>query len=105
MGPSGSGKSQFLCAIADLDTNDGEVNLDDVERSSIPAPQWRRQVSYVPAEPRWWADDVGSHFANKPAIAELTREMRFPDDVFSWPVERLSSGERQRLGLARALTL
>ena len=105
MGPSGSGKSLFLRAIADLDTNDGEVILDDVERSSIPAPQWRRQVSYVPAEPGWWADDVGSHFANKPAAEELTREMQFPDDVFSWPAERLSTGERQRLGLARALTL
>jgi len=105
MGPSGSGKSLFLRAIADLDSNDGEVILDDVERSSIPAPQWRRQVSYVPAEPGWWADDVGSHFADKAAAAELTREMQFPDDVFSWPVERLSTGERQRLGLARALAL
>ena len=31
--------------------------------------------------------------------------MQFLDDIFSWPVERLSTGERQRLGLARALTL
>ena len=105
MGPSGSGKSLFLRAIADLDTNDGQVILGEVERSSIPAPQWRRQVSYVPAESGWWADDVGSHFANKPTAAELTREMQFPDDVFSWPVDCLSTGERQRLGLARALTL
>ena len=61
--------------------------------------------SYAPAEPGWWADDIGSHFANEPTTAELTREMQFPDDEFSWPVERLSTGERQRLGLARALTL
>ena len=51
MGPSGSGKSLFLRAIADLDTIDVEVILDEVEQSSIPVPQWRRQVSYVPAEP------------------------------------------------------
>ena len=61
--------------------------------------------SYALAEPDWWADDVGSHFAHELITAQLTREMQFPDNVFSWPVERLSSGERQRLGLARALTL
>ena len=48
-----------------------------------------------PAEPGLWADDVGGHFANKPTTAELTREMQFPDDEFSWPVERLSTGERR----------
>ena len=52
IGPSGSGKSLFLFAMADLSTNDGEVILDEVQRSSTPVPQWRRQVSYVPAEPR-----------------------------------------------------
>ncbi len=83
MGPSGSGTSLFLRAIADLDTIDFEVFLDEVEQSSIPVPQWRRQDSYAPAEPGWRADDVGSHFANKPTTAELTREMQFPDDVFS----------------------
>ena len=59
----------------------------------------------MPAEPGLWADDVGGHFANKPTTAELTREMQFLDDVFSWPVERLSTGECQRSSLARALTL
>ena len=88
MGPSSSGKSLFLRAIADLDTIDVEVILDEVERLSIPAPQWRRQVSYMPAEPGFWADDVGGHFANEPTTAEMTREMQFPNDVFSWPVER-----------------
>ena len=38
--------------------------------------------SYALAEPDWWADDVGSHFANEPTTAELTREMQFPDNVF-----------------------
>ncbi len=49
-GPSGAGKSLFLRAIADLDESAGHVALDGTERESIPAPEWRRKVAYVPAE-------------------------------------------------------
>ena len=83
IGPSDSGTSLFIRAIADLDTIDVEVILDEVEQSSIPARNSGAKDSYAPAEPGWWVDDVGSHFANEPTTAELTREMQFPDDVFS----------------------
>ena len=62
-GPSGSGKSLLLRAIADLDPNRGEVLIDDHPRSLIPAPEWRRRVGLLPAETGWWADRVGMHFA------------------------------------------
>src|ERR1700759_4891042 len=42
IGPSGSGKSLFLRMIADLDPNEGEVWLNDRERTSMPAPAWRK---------------------------------------------------------------
>ncbi len=50
-GPSGSGKSLFLRMIADLDPNEGQIWLNGRERTSIPAPQWRRQTTYVSANP------------------------------------------------------
>ena len=61
-GPSGCGKTLFLRALADLDPSEGDVFLNDVNRNDIDAPQWRRQVGWLPAESAWWADEVGDHF-------------------------------------------
>src|SRR5690348_15282282 len=61
-GPSGVGKSLLLRAIADLDPNEGTVKLDGTQREAVPAPLWRKQVTYVAAEPGWWADTVQEHF-------------------------------------------
>lgn len=103
MGPSGSGKTLFLRAIADLDPSEGDVALDGAARGAMPAPAWRRRVIYVAGEPGWWGDTVGYHFADTAAATPLVVAMGLPPEVFEWPVERLSTGERQRLGLARAL--
>ncbi|MCB1801151.1 MAG: ATP-binding cassette domain-containing protein [Gammaproteobacteria bacterium] len=100
-GPSGSGKSLLLRAIADLDEASGEVWLDDQPRSTFSGPDWRRQVSYLAAESHWWNDLVGPH-ADDWRSGHLAT-LGFSDDVLSWEVQRLSSGERQRLALARAL--
>lgn len=104
-GPSGSGKTLFLRAVADLDPNEGSIRLDGLDRTETNAPQWRRQVVYVPADPAWWADDVGTHFSDVAAAVQFTTAMGLHEDVFEWPINRLSTGERQRLGLARALAL
>ena len=104
-GPSGSGKTLLLRAIADLDPNEGTVRLDGVLRESVPAPHWRRRVTYVAAEPGWWADTVAEHFVDWGQAAPLVARLGLPADVAEWSVQRLSTGERQRLGLARALAL
>jgi ABC-type iron transport system FetAB ATPase subunit len=102
-GPSGSGKSLLLRAVADLDPNEGEVWLDGSARSATPAPLWRRRVGLLPAESHWWGELVGDHFS---AGAEaLLRSLGFGPDVLGWSVGRLSTGERQRLALARMLAL
>lgn len=100
-GPSGSGKTLLLRAIADLDEAAGEVWLDDRRRSDTPAPDWRRRVIYLAAESHWWAARVRGHAAAwRPSdLAALG----FAEEVLDWEVQRLSSGERQRLALARAL--
>ena len=100
-GPSGSGKSMLLRAIADLDEASGEVWLDDQPRSGFSGPAWRRQVIYLPAESRWWDLSVRPH-APDWRITDL-EALGFEAGVLDWEVQRLSSGERQRLALARAL--
>ncbi len=102
-GPSGSGKSVFLRMIADLDPHAGTACLDDAGCESMPAPRWRRLVTYVAAESGWWADTVGAHFTDPTAARTLLARVGLPADALDWPVARLSSGERQRLALLRAL--
>jgi putative ABC transport system ATP-binding protein len=104
-GPSGSGKSLFLRMLADLDPHAGEAWLGDAARSEMSAPAWRRQVTYVAADAGWWAAAVADHF--KPgqigAVRALAARLGLPAEVVDGPVARLSTGERQRLALIRAL--
>ena len=102
-GPSGGGKTLLLRAIADLDPNEGQVNLGGQDRAAMSGPEWRRLVGYLPAEPGWWADTVGEHFADWGAALALTMDLGFSADPKEWPIARLSTGERLRLALVRAL--
>ena len=103
MGASGSGKSLLLRAIADVDVSEGAVALEGVERNAISAPEWRARVGYLAAEPGWWAETVSEHFLDWPGVQETVARLGFVEDCGAWPVQRLSTGERQRLGLARIL--
>src|SRR6476619_900871 len=74
-GPSGAGKTLLLRAVADLDPNAGTVILENRDRSTIPGPEWRRLVGYVPAEPGWWAETVGEHFGDWTAAAAVVTNL------------------------------
>ena len=103
-GPSGCGKTLVLRALADLDVAAGRVRLDGKARDEMPAPEWRRQVGWLPAESAWWFDTVGEHFSRdwKKSFQWL-ETLGFDLDVLGWRVERLSTGEKQRLALFRLL--
>jgi ABC-type iron transport system FetAB ATPase subunit len=104
-GASGSGKSVFLRLLADLDANTGQVVLDGVDRGALTGPAWRRRVGLVPAQAGWWADRVDEHFppATRDGAAAWAADLQLPADILQRRVLRLSSGERQRLALVRAM--
>jgi ABC-type iron transport system FetAB ATPase subunit len=106
-GSSGAGKSLFLRMIADLDPNEGEVRLDGVERGSMPAPAWRRRAPYVAAESGWWRPTAIEHFPPDRTLParDLAARLGVGPVQFEGEVARLSTGERQRLALVRALVL
>lgn len=100
-GPSGSGKSRLLRALADLDPHQGEAWIDDHEMASFSGPAWRRQVGLLAAESAWWFEMVGDHFPG--TDTRLLSLLDLANEAMQWEVSRLSSGERQRLALARLL--
>ncbi len=53
----------------------------------------------LPAESQWWYDEVGDHFYQDVDIESVG----LAADVMDWPINRLSSGEKQRLALLRLL--
>jgi ABC-type multidrug transport system ATPase subunit len=106
-GASGAGKTLLLRMIADLDPAEGEASLNGVSRASLPAHLWRRRVPYVAAESGWWAQTVHEHFApgQLDRARDLADRLGVGASPFDGPVDRLSTGERQRLALIRALIM
>lgn len=102
-GPSGSGKSRLLRAIADLDPHAGEAWCDDARQQALSGPAWRRRVALLPAESAWWSERVGDHF--KRLDGARLALLKLPAETTDWQVTRLSSGERQRLALLRSLSI
>lgn len=102
MGASGSGKSLLLRAIVDLDPNEGAVALGTLDRGIVPASDWRKLVALVPAESGWWSERVGDHYPPDASVADLLDALALAG-ALDWEVTRLSTGERQRLAIVRAL--
>ncbi|MCZ7594872.1 MAG: ATP-binding cassette domain-containing protein [Hyphomicrobium sp.] len=104
-GASGAGKTLLLRALADLDPAPGDVVLDGEERGEMPADQWRRRVRYCAAEPAWWSDTPRGCLpkALPERLARLVQSLDLDAALLDRPVSRLSTGERQRLALVRAL--
>lgn len=102
-GPSGAGKTLILRAVADLDPHRGEARLDGRPSRAYRPQRWRRLVQLLPPDPLWWLATVAEHFPHWPPAT--LGALGFDETVGDWPAERLSSGERQRLALARSLAL
>ena len=105
IGPNGSGKTSLLHAIAGIGSPAGQVRIDGVDPFGLAPPQRQRLLTYLPASrdigwPLLVPDLVrlGGEDDVEPVLAELElqpfRHRR---------VDQLSTGERARVLLARAL--
>ncbi|QEA40730.1 ATP-binding cassette domain-containing protein [Pistricoccus aurantiacus] len=114
-GPSGSGKTRLLRAIADLEPHKGQVRLGDWAQSAVSGHLWRQAVMLVPAESHWWAETVGEHLVkpddtlSQPSFFQEKKDsdlaaLGFTPATLDWRIDRLSSGEKQRLALLRAMS-
>ncbi len=104
-GASGAGKTLLLRAIADLDSAAGDVVVDGEERREMPAYVWRRRVRYCAAEPVWWTDTPRGclPMLHPTRLDRLMQALDLDATLLDRPIAVLSTGERQRLALVRAL--
>jgi len=100
-GPSGTGKSLLLRAIADLDPHEGSVWLDGTASDSIAPALWRCRVGLLPPDSSWWLPHAIDHFHDGQPLS--LDSLGLEPGLLREPVARLSSGERQRLALLRLL--
>jgi len=100
-GPSGVGKSLLLRAMADLDVHQGTMSIDETLCSETPATIWRKQVGLLTAESAWWGESVSDHITN--IDNQQLASLGFNEDALSWSIDRLSTGEKQRLAILRLL--
>lgn len=119
LGPNGAGKSSLLKAIIGLLPSQGEIRIDDRRLSDLDAKERARTVAYVPQRTRLdallFARDVvdqgrfahrgpfaGPSSADRAAAQEALREVNALH-LADRPFTELSSGEQQKVLIARAL--
>ncbi|HEX8623485.1 MAG TPA: ABC transporter ATP-binding protein [Allosphingosinicella sp.] len=106
VGPNGSGKTSFLHALARIARPSGEVRIDGRRPDDMAPAERRRLLAYLPAsrEVAWplAARDVIKLGADE---AETAQAMAALDlgPFAGRRVDRLSTGERSRVLIARAL--
>jgi iron complex transport system ATP-binding protein len=106
VGPNGSGKTSFLHALARIGRPSGEVWIDGERPEGLPPARRRRLLSYLPAarDSAWplAAEDVVRLGADRAEAAEAMAAL----DLAPFArrrIDRLSTGERSRALIARAL--
>ena len=104
MGPSGSGKSRLLKILADIDLHEGDLFFEGINSEQIAPSKWRRQISFIPADSAWWGETVNDHFFAQPEN-QWWDSFNLSPECLNWQIDRLSSGEKQRLALLRACVL
>lgn len=102
-GASGSGKTRFLRAVADLDPAQGQVLLAGIERNSMAAFEWRKLIRMVPAHSIWWYDTVSPHFQDIQFALKNMDVLGLPKKLLQSKTADLSTGESQRLAFLRAI--
>ncbi len=101
-GVSGSGKSRFLYALADLLPHQGSVALNSQDASLFSPAQWRQQVMLLPSQIEWWQATAGEHFRH-PVNSETLHQLNLSTKHLQQPIDSLSTGQKQRLAILRTI--
>jgi subfamily B ATP-binding cassette protein MsbA len=120
VGPSGGGKSTTVALLLRFyDPQEGRIEVDGINIARIPRRALRRQIAYVGQDVFLFRGTIGENIrygkldATEEEIIEAAKSayahdfiVRFPEG-YDAPVgeggARLSSGQRQRIAVARAL--
>jgi thiol reductant ABC exporter CydD subunit len=122
VGPSGGGKSTLLSLLLRLAEPDaGTIACGGVDLREVDLDAWRRRLAWVPQRPTIFAGTVAENIAlgrpeaSRPEIERAAHEAMLapvlellPDGLDTRVGEgarRLSAGQAQRVGLARAFLL
>jgi len=120
VGASGAGKSTIVdLVLRFLDPQQGQVLLDGTDLRQFEAASFRRQIAHVPTETFLFHGSIRDniHFGRPSASAEEVRQAAVKvglpaalgseseglETIVGERGEKLSAGQRQRVGIARAL--
>ncbi len=120
VGPSGAGKSTLMQLVARFrDPDDGRIRLDGIDLRELDLGDLRRQIGWVPQEAQLFHASVeenlrfGRPDASMDRIEAAARAANAEDFIRALPEGyatlvgerglRLSTGQRQRIAIARAL--
>ncbi len=119
VGPSGAGKSTVAhLLLGFIAPTGGQIRLADTPLTAIAPPTWREQIAWVPQRPYLFHDTVAANIrlgqpqARHADVIAASQAAQAHDFIMALPQgydtvigergARLSGGEAQRLGLARA---
>jgi iron complex transport system ATP-binding protein len=105
VGPNGSGKTSLLHAIAGIGSPEGQVRIDGIDPFRLGPPKLHRLLTYLPAsrDIKWplEAQDL-IRLGGEDDIEQVVADLELKP-FCGRRVDQLSTGERARVLLARAL--
>ncbi|MEV0082375.1 thiol reductant ABC exporter subunit CydD [Saccharopolyspora sp. NPDC050642] len=111
IGPSGSGKSTTMSVLLGFAAPEsGTITCDDVDIAELGPAEWRRRIAWVPQRPTFTggtvADELTVATADQPDLTAHVDEAladAAAAHLRDRRIDELSTGERQRVAVARAL--
>ncbi|MGP4018506.1 thiol reductant ABC exporter subunit CydD [Saccharopolyspora sp. 5N708] len=111
IGPSGSGKSTTMSVLLGFASPEsGTITCGDVDIADLDPADWRRRVAWVPQRPTFTGGTVTDELliatADQPDLADqlaVALDAAAATHLRDRRIDELSTGERQRVAVARAL--